>query len=439
MRISNFFCPTLKETPIEAQIVSHRLMLRAGMIIQTASGIYSWLPLGLRVLNKVADIIRKEQENIGSTELLMSTIQPVELWEESGRENSYGEELLRFDDRRGRRLLYSPTNEEQVVDIFRRHVRSYKDLPKVFYQIQWKFRDELRPRFGVMRGREFYMKDAYSFDINLEQAKITYKNMFNAYVKTFQKMGLTPIPVKADSGAIGGDMSHEFHVLASTGESSLYYDKQIHSKMNNLQDAFDELSGIYAVADDQYDANQCPIAKENLCQSRGIEVGHIFNFGTKYTKAMNVTISDSQGQQTYPEMGSYGMGVSRLVGAIIEANHDDNGIIWPLPVAPYHISLINISVSNDECIKAADEIYNCLISKGVEVLYDDRNERAGLKMMDADLIGLPYQIVVGAKSLENKNVEIKNRKTGEQLYIHIDNVLDVVVPMLEKELNSFKN
>ncbi|MDR1366131.1 MAG: proline--tRNA ligase [Holosporales bacterium] len=413
MRFSNYFIPTLKETPAEAQIASHRFMLRAGMIDQTASGIYSWLPMGLRALNKVADIVRQEQYKIGANETLMSIVQPVELWQESGREQSYGEELLRFKDRRQRTLLYSPTNEEQITDIFRKYVRSYKDLPKNFFQIQWKFRDEIRPRFGVMRGREFLMKDGYSFDLDVDKAKQTYKNVFIAYLKTFKRMGLMPIPVCADSGAIGGNMSHEFHVLASTGESLLFYDKKISELDFDSQNVFENFSELYAASEDKHDSSTCLASESDLAQSRGIEVGHIFFFGTKYTKSMNASVTGAKGEQIYPEMGSYGIGVSRLLGAIIEANHDDKGIIWPKEVAPYQVGLINLSIDNDKCAALSDDIYQNLIKRGFEVLYDDRHERAGIKLADMDLIGLPYQIIVGKNSLTEEAVEIKNRRTGE--------------------------
>jgi prolyl-tRNA synthetase len=413
MRFSNYFIPTLKETPAEAQIASHRFMLRAGMIDQTASGIYSWLPLGLRTLNKIADIVRQEQYKIGANEVIMSIVQPVELWQESGREQSYGEELLRFKDRRQRTLLYSPTNEEQITDIFRKHIRSYKDLPRNFFQIQWKFRDEIRPRFGVMRGREFLMKDGYSFDLDIDQAKKTYRSIFIAYLKTFKRMGLTPVPVCADPGAIGGNMSHEFHALASTGESLLFYDKRIAALDFDSQHIFDDFSKMYAASEDKHDPSTCPISESDLAQSRGIEVGHIFYFGTKYTKSMNAFVIGAKGEQIYPEMGSYGIGVSRLLGAIIEDNHDDKGIIWPKEVAPYQIGLINLSVDNDKCIALSDDVYQDLIKQGLEVLYDDRNERAGTKLADMDLIGLPYQVIIGKNSLAEGGVEIKNRRTGE--------------------------
>ena len=358
MRRSNFFMPTLKETPAEAQIPSHRLMLRAGMVRQTAAGIYSWLPLGYRVLKKIEQIVREEMDATGAQEILMPTIQPAELWQESGRYDDYGKEMLRITDRHERGLLYGPTHEEIVTDIFRNSVKSYRDLPQNLYQIHWKFRDEVRPRCGVMRGREFFMKDNYSFDIDAESARRSYNKMFVSYLRTYARMGLKPIPMQADSGAIGGDMSHEFIVLANTGESAVYCDSawldtdalalEIDFE-SDLQPIVDKWTDLYAATDEKHDLKNCPIDAANLFTGRGIEVGHIFYFGTKYSVAMGATVSDDQGKDVPVEMGSYGIGVSRLVGAIIEANYDESGIVWPESVAPFKVGLMNLRSGDDTC------------------------------------------------------------------------------------------
>ncbi|MEI8320708.1 MAG: proline--tRNA ligase [Alphaproteobacteria bacterium] len=413
MKLSTYFLPTLKETPAEAQIVSHRLMLRAGLICQETSGIYSWLPLGLRVLKKIEQIVREEQDKAGCQEILMPILQTADLWQESGRYDDYGQEMLRVQDRHKRNLLFGPTAEEVVTDIFRRHVKSYKDLPKCLYQIQWKFRDEIRPRFGVMRGREFFMKDAYSFDIDKEGALETYRQMMLTYLKTFQRMGLAVVPVKADTGAIGGDLSHEFHVLAQTGESAVYYDKKFDEMRQNI-DTIDvnKIMKMYAMADDLHKPAECPLAEKDLCQARGIEVGHIFNFGTKYSAAMKAQVMGPDGGMVLPEMGSYGIGVSRLVGALIEANHDDKGIIWPEAVSPFDLGLLNLRASDPATTAMCDHLYEQLTKKGISVLYDDRDEGAGIKFSTMDLIGLPRQILVGPKGLKDNLVELKNRRTG---------------------------
>lgn len=420
MRLSNYFLPTLKETPAEAQIASHRLMLRAGMIRQSAAGIYSWLPLGHRVLRKVEQIVREEQDRAGAQEMLMPTIQSADLWRESGRYDDYGKEMLRIVDRHERDLLYGPTNEELITDVFRNSVRSYKDLPKNLYHIQWKFRDEIRPRFGIMRGREFLMKDAYSFDLDFEAAKKSYETMFIAYLRTFARMGLRTIPVQADPGAIGGDMSHEFHVLADTGEGDVYYDEAFDKFTLDQMASADaalagELQSLYAAADEKHDAANCPVGEDNLRQSKGIEVGHIFYFGTKYSDSMQALVTDPNGEKVPVEMGSYGIGVSRLVAGIIEASHDDNGIIWPESVAPFHVGLINLRPADKACDKACDDLYAELETRGVDVLYDNTDERAGAKFAKMDLIGLPWQLVVGPRGLENGVIELKNRATGERV------------------------
>jgi prolyl-tRNA synthetase len=410
--------PTLKEIPAEAQIPSHRLMLRAGMVRQTAAGIYSWLPMGYRVLKKIEQIVREEMDATGAQEILMPTIQPAELWRESGRYDDYGKEMLRITDRHDRELLYGPTHEEVITDIFRNSVKSYRDLPQNLYQIHWKFRDEVRPRFGVMRGREFFMKDNYSFDIDPESARRSYNKMFVSYLRTFARMGLTPIPMAADSGAIGGDMSHEFIILADTGESAVYCDKAWFNTDPlsldidfdaDLQSIVDRWTELYAAADEKHDPATCPVDADQLYTGRGIEVGHIFNFGTKYSKSMGATVSNSEGQEVPVEMGSYGIGVSRLVGAIIEASHDAVGIIWPPSVAPFHVGLINLRAGDAGCDAVCQQLYDGLAAANIETLYDDRDERAGVKFAEMDLIGLPWQIAVGPRGVKAGTVEIKQR------------------------------
>jgi prolyl-tRNA synthetase len=419
MRLSAYFLPLLRETPSEAQIVSHRLMLRAGMIRQSSAGIYSWLPLGLRVLKKVEQIVREEQDRAGALEVLMPTIQPAELWQESGRYEDYGKEMLRITDRHERTMLYGPTNEELITDIFRQSVKSYRDLPKNLYHIQWKFRDEVRPRFGVMRGREFLMKDAYSFDIDKRAAVTAYFRMFVAYMRTFKRMGLTPIPVRADTGPIGGDLSHEFHVQADTGESQLYFDSDVVQLDENSIDPIspavrDYIAGWYAATDEKHDATEFEtrVPEIRRCRARGIEVGQIFYFGTKYSKPMGAVVAGPNGEQITVEMGSYGIGVSRLVGAIIEASHDDAGIIWPEAVAPFKVGLINLRANDAKCAAAADDLYARLSRAGIEVLYDDRDESPGAKFAAMDLIGLPHQLVLGPRGLEKGVVEVKDRRGG---------------------------
>ena len=430
MRLSRYFLPTLKENPAEAQIVSHRLMLRAGMIRQTSAGIYAWLPLGHRVLKRVEAIVRAEQDRYTAVEMLMPTIQSADLWRESGRYDDYGKEMLRITDRHERDMLFGPTNEEMITDIFRGSVKSYRDLPKILYHIQWKFRDEVRPRFGVMRGREFLMKDAYSFDLDFMGARRSYRLMLCAYLATFSRMGLKAIPVAADSGPIGGDMSHEFHVLAETGESQVHADPKlleldaIHPGPDGDIDGFFEtLTGLYAAADEKHDPAKSPLKPEELVTRRGIEVGHIFYFGTKYSKAMNATVNGPTGEQVPVEMGSYGIGVSRLVAAIIEASHDDAGIIWPDSVAPFGVGLINLKPGDAAVDAAADDLYRKLSDAGVDVLYDDRDERPGGKFANMDLIGLPWQLIVGPRGLANGVVELKRRATGERTELPIAEAL----------------
>ena len=432
MRLSRFFMPTIKETPSEAQIVSHRLMLRAGMIRQSSAGIYSWLPLGLRVLRKIEQIVREEQDAIGAQEMLMPTIQPADLWRRSERYDAYGPEMLRITDRHERDMLYGPTNEEQVTEIFADAAKSYRDLPRTLYHIQWKFRDEVRPRFGVMRGREFLMKDAYSFDADFEGAKRSYNKQFVAYLKTFARMGLTAIPMKAESGPIGGDMSHEFVILADTGESEVACHKDLIETdwsgvdidtAGDLQPFIDGFTEKYAATDDERDAKVEKALGADLITARGIEVGHIFYFGKKYSDVMGAIITGPDGSEVTAEMGSYGIGVSRLTGAIIEASHDDKGIIWPQSVAPFQAGLINLKPGDSACDGAADDLYQKLIDAGVDVLMDDREGRAGVKFADMDLIGLPWQVIIGPKGVSGGFVELKNRASGEREEISPEDAL----------------
>lgn len=425
MRLTDYFLPVLKENPAEAQIVSHRLMLRAGLIRQASAGIYSWLPLGLKVLRKLEQIVHEEQQRTGSSPILMPTIQSADLWRESGRYDDYGQEMLRIQDRHGRDMLYGPTNEELVTDIFKQSATSYRDVPQLLYHIQWKFRDEIRPRFGVMRGREFLMKDGYSFDISPEAARISYQKMFASYLKTFARIGLVAVPMKADTGPIGGDLSHEFLILADTGESEVFVDSVLleadwsarevdYSDPAELETIFREFTSAYARTDEMHNEEDwAKVPAERRVSARGIEVGHIFYFGTKYSRPLNAFVANAEGERVALEMGSYGIGVSRLVGAIIEANHDDKGIIWPEPVAPFRIGLVNLKQNEGPVNDACAQLYQALTSNGQEVLYDDRHERAGAKFATMDLIGVPWQIIVGPRGLKNGVVEVKNRRTGQ--------------------------
>lgn len=421
MRLSQYFMPTLKETPADAQIVSHRLMLRAGLINQCASGIYSWLPLGQRVLSKIESIVAEEQNAIGCHRVIMATLQPASLWIESGRYEDYGKEMLRVKDRHDRDLLFGPTNEEVITDLVRHYIKSYRDLPQTLYQITWKFRDEIRPRFGVMRGREFLMKDGYSFDLDYEGAKKTYQRIFESYLRTYARLGLNAIPVQADSGAIGGNLSHEFQIMAETGESTIYYDAA-YDALAQEQRTFENLESLYAAADEKHDPENCPIPADRLKSARGIEVGHIFYFGTKYSKALNLKVAGPNGESIIPEMGSYGIGVSRLVGAIIEACHDEAGIIWPESVAPFSVGLITAKTGDEKIDALAESLYHQLKTAGVDVLYDDRSERPGAKFADMDLIGIPHHVIIGNKALTEQTIEYKYRKTGERHHIPIDEI-----------------
>jgi prolyl-tRNA synthetase len=411
MRLSHYFMPVLKEIPQDAQIPSHRLMIRAGLIHQTASGIYSWLPMGLRVLETLERIIADEQNRMGCHRILMPTIQPAHLWQESGRYEDYGQEMLRILDRHDRPMLYGPTHEEVITDIARSHLTSYRQLPQIWYQIHWKFRDEIRPRFGVMRGREFLMKDGYSFDRTVEASHQTYRRMFTCYMQTFARMGLSVIPAKADTGPIGGDYSHEFHVLADTGESAIYYDRAFHDLLPAEQ-TFDRVHALYAATDEKHQPEQCPVHPDQLRTRRGIEVGQIFYFGQKYSRAMSFTVVDEHGNTMHPEMGSYGIGVSRLVGAIIEANHDEHGIVWPEPVAPFRVGLVQAKPGQETLTQIADTLYQALTDHLVPTLYDDRDERAGAKFATMDLIGLPWHVIVGNQTAQDGQFELKCRRTG---------------------------
>ena len=436
MRLSQSFIPTLKEIPKEAQIISHRLMLRAGLVRQTSSGIYTWLPMGLRVLRRISNIIREEQDRINAQEILMPTVQSAELWRRSGRYDAYGPEMLRIQDRHKRELLYGPTNEEMITDLFGQSIKSYKDLPQVLYQIQWKFRDELRPRFGVMRGREFLMKDAYSFDIDYASALTNYYRMVLSYLRIFQRLGVRAVPMRADTGPIGGDLSYEFLILAPTGESSVFYDAVLeeqdwlaevvdYNSFEALEAFFRRLTVPYAATDEVHNIEAWEaVPTERRREGRGIEVGHIFYFGTKYTKSMGITVSGHDGLPFYPEMGSYGIGVSRLVGAIIEAQHDENGIIWPESVAPFRAVILNLKSGDNVCDNVCERLY---MAAPQQLLYDDRMERAGVKFADADLMGHPWQIIVGARGASAGIVELKHRATGERREVSIDNVLTFIM------------
>jgi prolyl-tRNA synthetase len=435
MRLSRYFLPILRDTPKEAEIVSHRLMLRAGMIRQQSAGIYSWLPLGLRVLNKISAVVREEQNRSGAIEILMPTVQSADLWRESGRYDAYGKEMLRIKDRHERDMLYGPTNEEMVTDIFRSYVKSYKDLPLNLYHIQWKFRDEVRPRFGVMRGREFLMKDAYSFDVDHDAARHAYNRMFTAYLRTFARLGLKAIPMRADTGPIGGDLSHEFIVLASTGESEVFCHKDYlefetpavdtdFDSVEGLKGIVDKWTSLYAATEEMHDkAAYDAIPTESQLSARGIEVGHIFYFGTKYSEPMGATVQGPDGQNLPVHMGSYGIGPSRLVAALIEAGHDEAGIVWPDEIAPFDVAVLNLKAGDAATDAACEQLYASLLAKGYDALYDDTDARPGGKFATADLIGVPWQIIVGPKGLADGKVEIKRRSGGERETVALEEAL----------------
>ena len=435
MRVSRYFLPVLKESPSDAQIVSHKLMLRAGLVRQTAAGIYAWLPIGYRVLKKIEQIVREEQDRAGAIEMLMPTIQAADLWRESGRYDAYGPEMLRIRDRHDREMLYGPTNEEMLTAIVRDELKSYRELPRTLYHIQWKFRDEVRPRFGVMRGREFLMKDAYSFDLDEEGARQSYYTQLLAYLRTFQRMGIQAVPMKAASGPIGGDLSHEFIVLAPTGESEVFYDaafEEFDWQQSDLQYGdgaglkalFDRVSSTYSATDETHDeARWATISDDRKRTGRGIEVGHIFYFGDKYSAAMGLKVSGTDGKPVTPMMGSYGVGVSRLVGAIIEASHDDAGIIWPESVAPWKVGLVTMRQDDEPSAMAAEGLYTRLRNAGVETVYDDRDERGGAKLATMDLIGLPWQVIVGPRGIAAGTVELKRRSSGEKQELSVESAL----------------
>lgn len=444
MRLSQYFLPVLKEVPKEAEIVSHRLMLRAGMIRQQAAGLYSWLPLGYKVLRKVQDIIEQEQNRAGAIQLLMPTLQPADLWRESGRYDAYGKEMLRIEDRHERDMLYGPTNEEMITDIFRSYVKSYKDLPLNLYHIQWKFRDEVRPRFGTMRSREFLMKDAYSFDLDQEAARESYQRMFVAYLRTYHRMGLTAIPMKADTGPIGGDLSHEFIVLADTGESAVFCHADLLDKpipaidtdyRGDLNPIVDDWTSLYASTEEMHEADvfERDVPEDKRISARGIEVGQVFYFGTKYSKPMNATVTGADGKDVEVHMGSYGIGPTRIVPALIEAFHDDDGIIWPVSVAPFEAVLLNLKAGDVLCDETCENLYSALQSAGIDVLYDDRSDGAGAKFATADLIGIPFQIILGPRGAKSGEVEIKHRKSGERETIGIADAVARIVGLVEPE------
>jgi prolyl-tRNA synthetase len=426
MRLTRYFLPVLKETPAEAQIVSHRLMLRAGMIRQASAGIYSWLPLGYKVLRRIEEIVHQEQQRAGAIPVLMPTIQSADLWRQSGRYEDYGPEMLRIKDRHERDMLYGPTNEEQITEIFQAYCSSYRDVPKNLYHIQWKFRDEVRPRFGVMRGREFLMKDAYSFDLDKAGAIHSYNQMLVSYIRTFERMGLKAVPMRAESGPIGGDYAHEFLILADTGESEVHLDRKLvelnlgereidYDNKAQIQAIVDEWTGSYASTDDTHDeaAFHAAVPEERRVTARGIEVGHIFYFGTKYSEPLGAVVTTPEGEQVPIHGGSYGIGVSRLAGAIIEASHDEKGIIWPEGVTPFHVGLVNLKQGDAATDAACEGLYAELTAAGLEVLYDDRDERAGAKFATMELIGLPWRITVGPRGLKSGMVEVTSRRSGE--------------------------
>jgi prolyl-tRNA synthetase len=436
MRLSRYFMPTLREAPSDAQIVSHQLMLRAGMIRQEASGIYAWLPLGLRVLKKIEQVVREEMDRAGAIEILMPTLQLADLWRESGRYDDYGEEMLRIKDRHERDLLFGPTAEEVVTDIFRSYIKSYKDLPKNLYNIQWKFRDERRPRFGVMRGREFLMKDAYSFDIDEAAARRSYNRMFLAYLNVYARLGLKAIPVKADPGPIGGDLSHEFMILADTGESQVFAHRDLVEMgapgpdidwEGDLEPEVARRTSLYSASDEMHDpARFEAMPEEKRMTARGIEVGHIFYFGEKYSKPMKALVTGPDGKDVPAQMGSYGVGVSRLVAAIIEASHDDAGIIWPDAVAPFGVAVVNLRPGTAEVDAVAEQAYAALVAAGKDPVLDDRDDRPGAKFASLDLVGVPWQLIVGPKGVAEGMVEIKRRATGERQTLPLDEALKAI-------------
>jgi prolyl-tRNA synthetase len=439
MRLSRYFLPIIRTEPKEAEILSHKLMLRAGMIRQEAAGSYSWLPMGFRVLKKIEQIVREEQNRAGAIEVLMPTIQSADLWRKSGRYDAYGKEMLRIKDRHDRDMLFGPTNEEQITDIFRSGIQSYKDVPRNLYHIQWKFRDEVRPRFGVMRGREFLMKDAYSFDLTREAGMHSYNKMFVSYLRTFARMGLKAVPMRAETGPIGGKDSHEFLILAETGESEVFFDKAFHDMdwkafeldyddVESVAKVVKDFTSKYAATSEMHDAAdyESRVPADRRVTGRGIEVGHIFFFGTKYSDPLGCQVQGPDGKMVTLQSGSYGIGVSRLVAGIIEASHDDAGIIWPEAVAPFHVGLINLKAGDADADTACEKLYHALEARGREVLYDDTDDRAGAKFSTMDLIGLPWQVIIGPRGLKDGVAEIKNRKTGVRENVALDKVIEYI-------------
>jgi len=432
MRLSRSLLPTIKENPAEAQIASHRLMLRAGLVRQVAAGIYAWLPAGWRVLQNIAQVVREEQDRVGAQELLMPTLQSADLWKQSGRYDAYGPEMLRLRDRQDRDLIYSPTNELLIADLMRQSVRSYRELPQILYHIQWKFRDETRPRFGVMRGREFLMKDGYSFDLDHAAAVRSYRVMMLSYLRTFARLGVRAVPMAADTGPIGGDLSHEFHILAPTGESQVFYDSAVedvsiglddvdHTDPDALDRMFTAVTTPYAATDEKHDlAAWAKVPEDRRREGRGIEVGQIFNFGTLYSELVGLQVAGPEGKPVSPNMGSYGIGVSRLVGALIEAHHDDAGIIWPDSVAPFRAAILNLKQADPATQAVCEQAYAAMPGR---TLYDDRDERAGVKFADADLMGHPWQVIVGPRGAAAGTVELKRRATGERQELSLDAAL----------------
>lgn len=432
---SKVFIPTLKDSPQDAEVISHQLMLRAGMIRKVSSGIYTWLPLGLKVLRKIENIVREEMDQSGAQEVLMPMVHPKELWEETKRWEKMGPELLRFKDRHDRDFCLGPTHEEVITDLVRNNVKSYKELPLNIYQIQTKFRDEIRPRYGVMRGREFLMKDAYSFDVDYASSIISYNRMFIAYMQLFKKIGLKAIPMKADTGPIGGDLSHEFIIIADTGESEVYFEKELLDYKgfvdqvdydSNLQVIVDKYTSFYAATDEKHDPKAYDKDLNNLIKAKGIEVGHIFHFGQKYSNPMQANINTYEGKNIPVFMGSYGVGLSRLVGAVIEASHDKDGIIWPKEIAPWYYHLINLKNGDEECDKICFDVYNSIKKQSKTVLYDDTSDRAGAKLAKADLIGLPVQIIIGPRGIKDKIFDLKIRKNGDIKKLSYNELLNFI-------------
>lgn len=440
MFLSKYFLPTLKNIPADANIVSHQLMLRAGMIRPLASGIYNWLPFGLRVLQNIESIIRQEMEEAGAIELLMPCIQPVSLWRQSGRfadGSDLSTETLIMKDRHDCELLFSPTAEEVICEIFKNNIQSYKDLPKNLYQIQQKFRDEIRPRYGIMRGREFLMKDSYSFDLDESTALEAYENMLYTYFRIFRNMGLKPIPVRANTGAIGGNYSHEIHILAETGESTIYYDHKLLALLEKEDFLIQDLDKYYAVEEEKHTPD-CPVAPQDLCISKGIEVGHLFYLGTKYSSAMSVKIQNQKGELIHPHMGCYGIGVSRIVGAIIEANHDEKGIIWPIEVAPFHCIILNLNTKHARCNEISLLLYEKLLEMGLDIIIDDTQDGVGEKFARADLIGIPFQIIVGSSNAEQNKIELKSRHDGKVELISVDELDRILIKINDISLAQIR-